>query len=61
MCGRFVRTSPADVIREEFGVTSMAELDTGPRYNVCPGEPVAAISIVEGCTPLQRSKSASDR
>jgi len=42
MCGRFVRTSPADVIREEFGVTSMAELDTRPRYNVCPGEPIAA-------------------
>jgi putative SOS response-associated peptidase YedK len=43
MCGRFVRTSPADVIRAEFGVTSMAEIDTRPRYNVCPGEPVVAI------------------
>jgi putative SOS response-associated peptidase YedK len=43
MCGRFVRTSPADVIRAEFGVTSMAEIDSGPRYNVCPGEAVAAI------------------
>jgi putative SOS response-associated peptidase YedK len=43
MCGRFVRTSPADVIRAEFGVTSTAEVDLAPRYNVCPGEPVAAI------------------
>jgi len=43
MCGRFVRTSPADVIRAEFGVTSIAELDARPRFNVCPGEPVAAI------------------
>lgn len=43
MCGRFVRTSPADVIRAEFGVTSMAEVDLAPRYNVCPGERVAAI------------------
>ena len=43
MCGRFVRTSPADVVRAEFGVTSMAEVDLAPRYNICPGEPVAAI------------------
>ena len=43
MCGRFVRTSPADVVRAEFGVTSMAEVDERPRYNVCPGEPVTAI------------------
>jgi putative SOS response-associated peptidase YedK len=43
MCGRFVRTSPADVIRAEFGVTATAEVDLAPRYNICPGEPVAAI------------------
>jgi len=43
MCGRFVRTSPADVIRHEFGVTSVAAVDLAPRFNVCPGEPVAAI------------------
>jgi len=43
MCGRFVRTSPADVIRAEFGVTATAEVDGRPRYNVCPGEPVTAI------------------
>jgi putative SOS response-associated peptidase YedK len=43
MCGRFVRTSPGDVVRRAFGVTSMADVDLRPRYNVCPGEPVATI------------------
>jgi len=43
MCGRFVRTSPAEVIAEEFGVTSSAPVDLQPRYNVCPGEVVAAV------------------
>lgn len=43
MCGRFVRTSPADVIVRAFGVTSLGAFDFAPRYNVCPGETVAAI------------------
>jgi putative SOS response-associated peptidase YedK len=43
MCGRFSRSSPADVIVEEFGVTSSAAVDLRPRYNVCPGEDVAAV------------------
>ena len=44
MCGRFSRTSPAEVIVEEFAVTSTAEVDLRPRYNLCPGETVAAIA-----------------
>jgi putative SOS response-associated peptidase YedK len=43
MCGRFSRSSPAEVIVEEFAVTSSAEVDLRPRYNLCPGETVAAI------------------
>ena len=43
MCGRFSRTSPAEVIVEEFGVTSVAAVDLAPRYNVCPGDRVAAV------------------
>jgi putative SOS response-associated peptidase YedK len=43
MCGRFSRTSPRDVIVHEFGVTSVAADDLAPRYNVCPGDAVAAI------------------
>jgi putative SOS response-associated peptidase YedK len=44
MCGRFSRTSPAEVIVEEFAVTSTADVDLRPRYNVCPGETVAAVA-----------------
>jgi putative SOS response-associated peptidase YedK len=43
MCGRFIRTSPAEVIVEEFSVTSTASMDLRPRYNLCPGETVTAI------------------
>src|SRR5262245_40780802 len=42
MCGRFSRTSPAEVIVERFGVTTRGAVDLRPRYNVCPGEDVAA-------------------
>lgn len=48
MCGRFARTSPAEVIVEEFGVTSLAVSELGPRYNVCPGERIAAIVEFDG-------------
>lgn len=48
MCGRFVRTSPAEVIAEEFAVTSTSSVDLRPRYNLCPGEKIAAIVAYEG-------------
>ena len=43
MCGRITRTSPAEVIVEQFGVTSSAVVDLRARYNLCPGESVAAL------------------
>jgi putative SOS response-associated peptidase YedK len=43
MCGRISRTSPAEVIVEQFGVTSSAVVDLRARYNLCPGESVAAL------------------
>jgi putative SOS response-associated peptidase YedK len=36
------------VIEREFRVTSFASLDLAPRYNVCPGEKVAAIVERDG-------------
>jgi len=48
MCGRFSRTSPAEAIVERFAVTTRAEVDLRPRYNVCPGEDVAALIEHEG-------------
>jgi putative SOS response-associated peptidase YedK len=43
MCGRITRTSPAEAIVERFGVTSSAAVDLRPRYNLCPGENLAAV------------------
>ena len=43
MCGRFVRTSPEEVIREAFRVTSTAAVELRPRYSIPPGENVAAV------------------
>jgi putative SOS response-associated peptidase YedK len=48
MCGRFTRTSPAEAIVDEFAVTSIADVDLRPRYNLCPGETVAGIAQHEG-------------
>ena len=49
MCGRFVRSSPAEVLIQEFGVTSLASaVDLHPRYNVCPGEKIVAIVAHDG-------------
>jgi len=43
MCGRFVRTSPREAIVEEFGVDIVRAVDLRSRYNICPGDQVAAI------------------
>ena len=48
MCGRFSRTSPAEVLIEHFDVTSRAAVDLRPRYNVCPGEDVAMLIEHDG-------------
>jgi putative SOS response-associated peptidase YedK len=44
MCGRFVRSSPREVIVAEFEVATVADVDFAPRYNVCPGDPVVAVA-----------------
>jgi putative SOS response-associated peptidase YedK len=38
MCGRIVRTSPAEVLAAEFGAEPPAAVDARPRWNLCPGE-----------------------
>ncbi len=43
MCGRFVRKSPSEAIVAELGVTEVAAAELPARYNVCPGEPIAAV------------------
>ena len=41
MCGRFVISSPREVIEEVFGVAPKGP--HGPRYNVAPSQPVATV------------------
>lgn len=43
MCGRFVRKSPTEVIVAEMAVTETTLAELAARYNVCPGEEVAAV------------------
>ncbi len=38
MCGRIVRTSPAEVLAAELGAAPPAGADLRPRWNLCPGE-----------------------
>lgn len=48
MCGRIVRSSPAEVLREEFGAEPPADLR--PRWNVCPGADLLAVVRAEDGT-----------
>ena len=48
MCGRFALTTPHDAVAEHFGAAVAPELterlgNVGPRWNVCPTTPVAAV------------------
>ena len=38
MCGRIVRTSPADALAAALGADPPADADLRPRWNLCPGE-----------------------
>lgn len=43
MCGRYVRTSPVEVISEEFGIRSRAALSMDPDYNIAPSRRVIIV------------------
>lgn len=42
MCGRFVLTSDAQTVQQEFNLDSLPQL--APRYNIAPSQPVAIIT-----------------
>lgn len=42
MCGRFVLTSDAQVVQQEFNLDSLPQL--APRYNIAPSQPVSIIT-----------------
>ncbi len=49
MCGRFQLTAPARVIAEAFAVAVPEEPDLAARYNIAPGQRIAAVRArVEG-------------
>ena len=43
MCGRFAITLPDDAMARAFAAQPANDLPPGPRYNVCPTQPVAAV------------------
>jgi putative SOS response-associated peptidase YedK len=43
MCGRIARTSPRDVLAQEFGISRFVNVDLRPRYNVAPSENIETI------------------
>jgi hypothetical protein len=43
MCGRISRTSPREVLADEFGVSRFVNVDLRPRYNVAPSENIETI------------------
>jgi putative SOS response-associated peptidase YedK len=43
MCGRIVRTSPAEVLAAEFGAQPAPGIELRPRYNLCPGEDLVVV------------------
>jgi putative SOS response-associated peptidase YedK len=44
MCGRIVRTSPAEVLGAELGADPPADADLRPRWNLCPGEDLLIVT-----------------
>ena len=42
MCGRFVLTTDAQVVQQEFNLDSLPQL--APRYNIAPSQPVSIIT-----------------
>jgi putative SOS response-associated peptidase YedK len=43
MCGRIVRTSPAEVLAEELGAVVAEGVTLRPRWNLCPGEDLVVV------------------
>jgi putative SOS response-associated peptidase YedK len=51
MCGRFVITHPDEALARLFDARPANDLPEGPRYNVCPTQPIATVRS-EGGTRL---------
>lgn len=53
MCGRYVISSPYDIIMESFSIDS-TKIDVTPNYNACPTQYIPAILIENGKNVLTK-------
>lgn len=53
MCGRFVMTHPDEAIAALFDAVVSNDLPPGPRYNICPTQPVAVVTADGGVRRLR--------
>ncbi|MBD3764505.1 MAG: SOS response-associated peptidase [Rhodobacterales bacterium] len=53
MCGRFTLTYPADALARLFGAAADNDLPQGPRFNICPTQPVLAVTSDAGVRRLR--------
>lgn len=52
MCGRFVITHPDEALAKLFDAQPANDLPEGPRYNVCPTQPIATVRSEAGMRRL---------
>lgn len=52
MCGRFTLTHPTEALARLFDALPANDLPAGPRYNICPTQPVAAVISQDGARRL---------
>ncbi len=52
MCGRFAITLPNDAMARAFAAQPANDLPEGPRYNICPTQPVAVVTSRDGARHL---------
>lgn len=53
MCGRFTLTHPTDAVARLFAATPGNDLPEGPRFNICPTNPVAVVTSEDGARRLR--------
>lgn len=53
MCGRFTITHPNEALAALFGALPGNDLPPGPRYNICPTQPVAVVTSEDGTRRLR--------
>ncbi|MBC7478569.1 MAG: SOS response-associated peptidase family protein, partial [Pseudorhodobacter sp.] len=53
MCGRLTMTHPYDAMAALFAASPDNDLPEGPRFNVCPTNPVGVVTATDGARRLR--------